>query len=234
MSVLARLLALQTRFISRPSNEVRIAFHKWPWPDDARERGLALRAAEAPGSHRGLEQELRRYLQLDLTDEIALVGSGRTALRLAFSALSRLDPTRKRVICPTYCCQSVLGAILASNLTPTFIDTGPELNSLADQYLAALRRDVLCVTVVNLCGKRLDDASRYTVFNACRARGVFTIEDNAQNCQAQPAPRADMEVHSFGFGKLGMATAGGALVFRCAVEPVAPAGPGRRVPASGR
>ena len=199
-----------------------IAFHKWPWSrdwvDGAAKAGAAGQTTD-PRSR--LEAEIRDYCGLGPTDAVALAGSGRTALRLGLSALSRLVPTRKRVVCPTYCCQSVLAAILASDLVPVFIDTGPELNSSADQYIAALSDEVLCVVVVNLCGKRLDDASRRAVLDACRARGIFTIEDDAQNCQAQPTPRTDMEIHSFGFGKLGMATAGGALIYRRAGEQIA-------------
>src|ERR1700691_3455634 len=77
--------------------------------------------------------------------------------------------------------------------------------------------DVLAVLVVNLCGKRLSDDDRKRVFELCRAKRIFAIEDNCHFFWPPGGePRPDMEMHSFGFGKVLPATAGGALIARVA------------------
>jgi dTDP-4-amino-4,6-dideoxygalactose transaminase len=197
-----------------------IAFHRATWlPGDQR---CLLEFAGEGNARAELTRFLRRYLRLDASTTISLVGSGRGALRLGLAALSRLDPGRKKVVVPSYCCTAVVAPVVENGLSPVFIDTGPQLVSEPDQYSAAIADDVLAVLVVNLCGKRLSDPARTQVFNLCRERGVFSIEDNCHYLVPIGAePRPDMELHSFGFGKVLPATAGGALIARTGIAEVA-------------
>ena len=84
---------------------------------------------------------------------------------------------------------------------------------MADHVLAAL--------VVNLCGKRLSDWARARVFEQCGSKGIFVIEDNCHYLVPRGLrPRPDMEMQSFGFGKVLSATAGGALIARLATAEI--------------
>jgi dTDP-4-amino-4,6-dideoxygalactose transaminase len=200
---------IQRRIAARHPTE--IVFHRWPW-SDTQLGAFTSSATAAEGSYQALlEKELRAYLDIADDVQVTLLGSGRTALRLGLTELRKLRPERRRVIIPTYCCGSVHEAVVLSGLVPVYVDTTDNLVSLTDQYLSALDDSILAVVVVNLCGQWIEEQSRQGLLDACRRRGAFVIEDNAQcyrRCFGEPA---DMEIHSFGFGKMGMATAGGAL-----------------------
>jgi dTDP-4-amino-4,6-dideoxygalactose transaminase len=188
-----------------------IEFHRWPWSDA--ELGTFFTSSPAAGGYRALlEKELRAYLNLADDVLVVLVGSGRTALRLGLTAMRKLRPERRRVIVPTYCCGSVLEAVASSGLVPVYVDTTEDLISLADQYLSGLDDTILAVIIVNLCGRWMDEYNRQRLLEACKRYGAFAMEDNAQCYRRSSGQPADMEVHSFGFGKMGMATAGGALI----------------------
>ncbi len=198
----------------------RIAFHTVPWAGvDADKIDLSATSVESAKSR--LTEFLSCWLHLEPNDNISLVGSGRSAIALGLSALSKLDPSRSVVVVPSYTCQAVLNAVLTAGLTPKFIDTTDSLVSSAEQYFGAASSDVLCVILVNLCGKRLPPMERQQLIVAMRARRIFTIEDNCQDFSPiLQSPRADMECYSLGFSKTLRATAGGVLVARQAVREV--------------
>ena len=198
-------------WLAKPVSD--IPFHRVFWrAEDAachRQHDGAARARFA--------EFLRSYLAIEPSASVNLVGSGRVALRLGLAALTRFAPGRKKVVVPSYCCTAVVPPVVDSGLVPVFIDTGPQLISEPDQYIRALADDVLAVLMVNLCGKRLSDPERARVLAQCRARGIFVIEDNCHYLVPSGVePRADMEMHSFGYGKVLSATAGGALIARVA------------------
>jgi dTDP-4-amino-4,6-dideoxygalactose transaminase len=173
-------------------------------------------------SKRALRGFLSEWLKLDASDNISLVGSGRTAICLGLSALSRLDRKRKVVVIPSYACQALLNAVLAANLVPKFIDTTDTLISAPEQYLEAATADVLCVILVGLCGKRMLLDGRKEILSTLRDRGVFAIDDNCQDFTAVDAQaRADMECYSLGFSKTLRATAGGLLAARIGSSEIA-------------
>lgn len=196
-----------------------IKFHLWPWSFSDVEH-LAADSVSSDRTYKSLlEAELRQNLKLSKGLGVALVGSGRSALRLGLIALRRLRPDRSKIVLPTYCCGSVYDAAVSAGLTPIFIDTTESLNSVAADYLKALDGETLGVIVVNLFGRWMAEDDRQKIFETCRHKSMFVLEDNAQCYRPYPEDsattraRADIEIHSFGFGKLGMATAGGALVF---------------------
>jgi dTDP-4-amino-4,6-dideoxygalactose transaminase len=190
-----------------------LPFHKCLWqPQDIVAANDCLDIARAK-----FETALRDYLAIESSTSVNLVGSGRGALGLGLAALAQTMPARKKVIIPTYCCAAVVPPVIESGLIPVFIDTGPELVSTADQYLAAMADNVLAVLIVNLCGKRLTDADRGKVLQQARAFSIVSIEDNCHYLvPMSQQPRPDMELLSFGFGKVLSATAGGALISRVA------------------
>lgn len=202
-------------FFSR--NKPRIAFHTAPWAKSAL-AGIDLGESVAVNSRSRLEFFLREWLTLATGDDLSLLGSGRTAIALGLKALSDLDPTRVTVVIPSYACQALLNSVLAAGLTPKFIDTTDELISTAAQYTEAATSDVLCVILVNLCGKRLSRQDHESTLLTLRNRGIFSMEDNCQDFSASGSTiRSDMECYSLGFSKTLRATAGGVLVARTAV-----------------
>jgi len=78
-----------------------------------------------------LEQEVAGRIQK--TSAVA-VDSGTSAITLVLKALTRSDG-RNRVGIPTYCCSSVLYAVLAAGFEPVTMDCGDDLRLIPDQAL---------------------------------------------------------------------------------------------------
>ncbi|QWG25100.1 DegT/DnrJ/EryC1/StrS family aminotransferase [Bradyrhizobium sediminis] len=198
----------------------KIAFHTCPWKVLAGPQ-RSNDSQEADQASARLDAFLRRLLRLENDETIKLVGSGRSAIRLGLAALAALEPRKKAVIVPSYCCSAVLTAITDNGLIPLFIDTSDILVSRADQYLSAISADTLGAIVVNLCGRRLPFDEHDTLLANLRKLGVFSLEDNCQAlCEPPQGARPDMECYSFGFSKSLRATSGGALIARVARDEI--------------
>jgi dTDP-4-amino-4,6-dideoxygalactose transaminase len=192
-----------------------IPFHSISWDVDYSAIAASLTGDETPK----IERFLREWLKIEPTAFFAAVGSGRSALRLALSALAKTKQGRETIVVPSYCCGALVDPIVECGLVPRFLDIGPELISTPEQYLNAIDESTLCVVLVHLCGKRLGDDHRQQILEACRRRRVYSVDDNCNYLWPMPQDlRADVEFFSFGFGKTLTATAGGALVSRVAHE----------------
>ena len=89
-----------------------IAFHRAFWRREDEDCHLRYHGTASTR----FAEFLRDYLALELSVSVSLVGSGRVALRLGLAALARLEPRRKKVIVPTYCCSAVIAPIVDNGL----------------------------------------------------------------------------------------------------------------------
>lgn len=189
-----------------------IRFHTCHWQEADLE---ALRETVSTGLRERFEATLRAYLETEDGASLSLVGSGRSALRLALESLKPDRLGRDGIILPTYCCPAVLTAVRDAGLKPQYVDIGRDLGATAEQQLSAIDERTLAVVVVNLCGKGLAPSERQNLLDGIRQRGVVSIEDNCHHFVApRKQSRADMEFYSFAFSKSLSTTGGGALISR--------------------
>lgn len=148
-----------------------------------------------------------------------LAASGRTALRLALTALRGQARTaaRREVTLPGYTCPSVAKVVLDAGLTPRLVDIDPAtLDYLPDALAQAVSGATLAVISVHPFGL---PAEVQMAQRAAHAVGAWVIEDAAQALGASVEGRAvgtlgDIGLYSFGPGKPLALGGGGAVVTR--------------------
>ncbi|MGZ8453271.1 MAG: DegT/DnrJ/EryC1/StrS family aminotransferase [Candidatus Binatia bacterium] len=145
-------------------------------------------------------------------DDVVLCGSGSLALELALSTchLGRDD----EVIIPSFCCSTVVAAILAVGATPVLADVGSELNLTLETVDAARTGKTRAIIVPHLFGNPADMGA---IVELANSNNVVVIDDAAQALGAtiddQPmATFGDMGVVSFGAEKICFGLGGGVLI----------------------
>jgi dTDP-4-amino-4,6-dideoxygalactose transaminase len=160
---------------------------------------------------RAREDELRREFGVA---HVFPVSSGTAALRLALTALKSLSPGTD-VVMPAYTCFSVPAAILKAGLRPVLCDIVPSTFDFDPGLLErTLTSGTLCVIAHHLFGVPSDIGS---IRAACRARGIFVVEDAAQAMGAEQNGRklgtaGDVGIFSFGRGKNVTCGSGGVVI----------------------
>lgn len=154
--------------------------------------------------------------KLKVGDEALIIptGSGRTALELSLKVLKAKDPTRDKVILPSYGCRGTYDPIIKNGLTPIFVDVDDNLLPDGEKVVKLFSSEVLACLLVHLTGKSLDTRP---IIQAARKHDIVVIEDHCQNTGGQAwrtddRLQCDLAIYSFGIGKNVMASAGGALV----------------------
>lgn len=147
-----------------------------------------------------------------------LLGSGTTALYLAFSML---PPGRRKVIVPAIACTHVLFAVLYADCTPVFADISKDSGLIDEEEVrVAFARDptIGAVLVVHTYGHVADLQGIARHATAC---GALVIEDAAQahgGVYASGRPLGalgDLSLISFGHTKILDVGGGGVLMTDC-------------------
>jgi perosamine synthetase len=145
---------------------------------------------------------------------VFLLSSGTAALQLALRSVTSLS-IGTHVVIPAYTCFSVPAAILKTGLRPVLCDIDPSTFDFDHALLQdALTPSTLCVIAHHLFGVP-SDINRTR--DACRARGIFLIEDAAQALGVdtnggKAGTVGDMGIFSFGRGKNVTCGSGGAII----------------------
>jgi len=182
------------------------------WVSDNKPKQLDQKSIEA------------RFLDATRQHGIAVAtSSGRTALSLALRALKGMRPDRNEVIIPSYSCLALLDAVLYSGLSPIYADVGYDLNLTEPTVSPLLTKKTLAVVVVHLGGNYVNDTE--VIRQKAEQNGAVAIEDLCQALGGKEGERhweseAPMAIYSFGLGKNLMATAGGMLVARTALDSI--------------
>ncbi len=142
--------------------------------------------------------------------------SGREALQAALIAAD-IGPG-DRVILPSYCCDTVVQAVMAVSATPVYCDIGPDLNPDTESVMALLNPQVKAIVFTHLFGNpgRIDLLDAELRRQGWRSH-VLLIDDAAQSFGARLGGKligtlGDVGVVSFGAGKTMTATGGGVLI----------------------
>lgn len=137
-------------------------------------------------------------------DRILPAASGATALYVALRGLSTLEPRRKAVAVPAWCCPSVPQAIIKAGLEPILVDLDPStLGYDAAALRAARSNGLLAVILVHFFGLPQP-------LPAGDWEGTAFLRDCAQDFDHRPADGIPC-FYSFGRGKALNVGHGGAL-----------------------
>ena len=206
----ARQVAGITRSVARENRLLltgRIPFMRPHW--DAVEDAAANPTNGGGDAHAQLDAAFRSAGHVSADSHVVLTSSGRTALGLALSILAADNPTRRRVLLPSYSCRGLFDPIVRLGLVPEFVEVDGDLLPDESDTIARMGPDALAYLAVHLCGCRMETA---VIDEAAKAHGVAIIEDCCHYLDASATSDADFQIFSFGIGKPIMATAGGALV----------------------
>ncbi len=166
------------------------------------------------GNHRA-----RLYEQVkNKTGKSSVFGynSGREAIWAALKAGNICDGDK--VIMPSYCCETVAQAILASGANPVFCDIGEDYNPNVDHILELIDPTVKSIIFPHMFGNpgRIDILEDELVKRNIRS-DILLIDDAAQSFGARLHGKlvgtfGDVGIISFGPGKTMTATGGGLLI----------------------
>jgi hypothetical protein len=140
------------------------------------------------------------------SERILPVNSGAAALYVALRGLSALEPARRGVAIPAWCCPSVPQTVIQAGLEPVLVDLDPATLGYDEAALAAARdRGLLAVVLVHFFGlARPRPAGDWA--------GTVFLRDCAQDFDHRMDPGDDAPCfYSFGRGKALNAGHGGAL-----------------------
>jgi len=193
------------------------------WKEKEIETGLNWMSGNEP---KQLDQKWIEARFLDATRQHGIAvatSSGRTALSLALCALKRMRPDRNEVIIPSYSCLALLDAVVYSGLSPVYADVGYDLNVTEQTVSPLLTKKTLAVVIVHLGGEYANDTK--VIRRKAEQYGAVAIEDLCQALGGKEKEKhweaeAPMAIYSFGLGKNLMATAGGMLVARTALDSI--------------
>lgn len=140
-------------------------------------------------------------------NRILMTASGASALYVALQALAALNPRRRSVVIPAWCCPSVPQTILQAGLVPVLADLDPDTLGYEPMSLEkARRRQPLAVLLVHFFGiPQPLPPGKWT--------GTAFLRDCAQDFDYHQDPEdgADACFYSFGRGKALNSGHGGAL-----------------------
>jgi dTDP-4-amino-4,6-dideoxygalactose transaminase len=162
---------------------------------------------------------------------IVLTDTGKSALYVALRAL-RVEQG-KEVIVPSYCCASVIAAVVRAGCAPVLADSDNHFNISEESVAAALSPRTGAILVPHLFGLRA--ASLEAIVSLGKGRGIPVIEDVAQAYGLRLAngdlagTLGDASIFSAGIGKPIMGPGGGWMIinkacstnFNLASEPIA-------------
>ncbi len=144
-------------------------------------------------------------------DQIILVNSGAAAFHLALLGMRLLNPRRKKVILPAWCCPSVPQAVLQAGLLPVLADLSPQTLGYAE---ADLRRVCLQEGEPPLAVLHAHFFGIPQTPGAASQEASFEIRDLAQDFNYRPSSADGLPCfYSFARGKALNAGHGGALCF---------------------
>ena len=123
-----------------------------------------------------------------------------------------------KAILPSYCCESVVTAVVRTGASPVFCDMNEEYNPDVDSITMLIDRDVKAIIFPHLFGNPADiDRMEDVLSKSGLKSGVLLIDDAAQSFGARLNGRlvgtfGDVGVISFGPGKTMIASGGGLLI----------------------
>jgi len=180
----------------------------WDEQDHAHVTGW-LNGEQREDGRKLLLDELRN--QFPQSHEIALTDSGKSAL---VTALKMLDIAEgSEVILPSYCCASVIAAVVHAGCEPVLADSGDSLNIDYESVEAALSPRTSAILVPHMFG--LKAASLDPLIALGRDKCIAVIEDVAQAFGLRledgrlAGNHADAAIFSAGLGKPIMGPGGG-------------------------
>ena len=142
--------------------------------------------------------------------------SGREAILAALRAGNIGDGDK--VIMPSYCCETVAQAVVASGATIVFCDIGDDYNPDVDHILTLINPDVRAIIFPHMFGNpgHIDVLENELVKQNIRSE-ILLIDDAAQSFGARLNGKlvgtfGDAGIISFGPGKTMTATGGGLLI----------------------
>lgn len=110
-------------------------------------------------------------------DDIILLNSGRSAIRIALKAFNDKKPGKNTVLVPAYTCDAVVQAVTAEGFDIKYIDVDQNLNMSIDILEAEDFSDVLAVIAEHNYGYPIDIEK---IFALGKANDFFVIDDAAQ------------------------------------------------------
>lgn len=175
-----------------------------------------LKAVKAAAFHRGKRDSSITHIAEKLQPCSAFgTCSGRAALSLILTVLSRLRPGRNVVALPAYTCFTVPASVIRAGLKVCPVDIDPETLDFDFRELEGVCRvDLLCILTSNLFGL-VNDVERVRAIAG--AKDAFVVDDAAQALGASrngclAGMRGDVGLFSFGRGKALAAIEGGLIV----------------------
>ncbi len=123
-----------------------------------------------------------------------------------------------KAILPSYCCESVVTAVVRTGASPVFCDMNEEYNPDVKNIAGLIDRDVKAIIFPHLFGNPADiDRMEDVLSKSGLKSGVLLIDDAAQSFGARLNGRlvgtfGDVGVISFGPGKTMIASGGGLLI----------------------
>ena len=149
--------------------------------------------------------------QFPNSSDIVLTDTGKTALLVTLNMLG-LD-AGDEVIVPSYCCSSIVAAVLRAGCVPVLADCDANFNIAEQSVAAAISPRTKAILVAHLFGLRA--AGLEGILSLARRRGIAVIEDVAQAYGMRLADgslagsRGDGAIFSAGIGKPVMGPGGG-------------------------
>jgi len=123
-----------------------------------------------------------------------------------------------KAILPSYCCESVVTAVVRTGAAPVFCDMNEEYNPDAENMAVLIDRDVKAIIFPHLFGNPADIDRMEDILSKSRLRSkVLLIDDAAQSFGARLNGKlvgtfGDAGIISFGPGKTMIASGGGLLI----------------------
>ena len=121
-----------------------------------------------------------RYLRLHpgLSLEGGVIApTSRVLLASAFAAMAEARPSRRTVLIPSFICSTLVDAVIAAGLVPSFYGIGDNLSYLGEDIDVALRKDPLALVFVDFFG--LPARPERQLLESAKAREVMLVRDGA-------------------------------------------------------
>lgn len=157
--------------------------------------------------------------QFPASSEIVLTDTGKTALFVALKMLGL--GAGDEVVVPSYCCASVIAAVLHARCVPVLADCDAHFNICEQSVASAISPRTKVILVAHLFGLMAADLDG--ILALARQRGIAVIEDVAQAYGLRLADglragsHGDAAIFSAGIGKPIMGPGGGWAVMNRAV-----------------
>jgi len=157
--------------------------------------------------------------QFPTSSDIVLTDTGKTALFVTLKMLGL--GAGDEVVVPSYCCSSIIAAVLHAGCVPVLADCDAQFNISEQSVAAAISPRTKAILVAHLFGLRA--AGLDGILALARPRGIAVIEDVAQAHGLRLADgslagsRGDAAIFSAGIGKPVMGPGGGWAVMNRAV-----------------